>query len=250
MFPTLTQPLRSREQMREIVDDEVAWRMLFEQPLSESLEWTFRSDLVRGVVATDALIGTFAAADDPDLRQNRCFLYHVIGNGTGRWDVPVGGMGALSGALSDAARGSGVDDPSRPRGRGRVDPDRRPHGRGRVRGRRHLRRLPRARQRRPAVLARLLGRSGRRRAAPEGSQLKLNMLLSRLPRLRDPAVAPADAFAGTFHVNEGYEQLQRAFEQASRRRDPARAAVRALLPFAHRPEHPVRRAAARPGRTR
>ena len=48
VFPTLTQPLRSREQMREIVDDEVAWRMLFEQPLSASLEWTFRSDLVRG----------------------------------------------------------------------------------------------------------------------------------------------------------------------------------------------------------
>ena len=47
------------------------------------------------------------------------------------------------------------------------------------------------------------------------------MLLSRLPRLRDPAVDPADAFAGTFHVNEGYEQLQRAFEQASRGEIPA-----------------------------
>ncbi|HEY1508851.1 MAG TPA: hypothetical protein VGF93_07625, partial [Solirubrobacteraceae bacterium] len=32
--------------------------------------------------------------------------------------------------------------------------------------------------------------------------------------LRDPAVESADAFAGTFHVNEGYEQLQRAYEQA------------------------------------
>ena len=28
------------------------------------------------------------------------------------------------------------------------------------------------------------------------------MLLSRLPRLRDPAVDPREAFAGTFHVNE------------------------------------------------
>jgi phytoene dehydrogenase-like protein len=65
----------------------------------------------------------------------------------------------------------------------------------------------------PAVLSRLLGRipDG---DPPEGSQLKINMLLRRLPRLRDPHVAPADAFAGTFHVNEGYEQLQRAYEQA------------------------------------
>ncbi len=215
VFPTLTQPLRSREQMREIVDDEVAWRMLFEQPLSESLEWTFRSDLVRGLVATDALIGTFAAADDPDLRQNRCFLYHVIGNGTGRWDVPIGGMGALSGALSDAARGSGVDVRAGP---GAEVVSISTNGRaaevacasGATYAASHV--LANVA---PAVLARLLD-DPPPAPAPEGSQLKLNMLLSRLPRLRDPAVDPADAFAGTFHVNEGYEQLQRAFEQASR----------------------------------
>jgi phytoene dehydrogenase-like protein len=49
---------------------------------------------------------------------------------------------------------------------------------------------------------------------PEGSQLKINMLLTRLPRLRDPAVRPEQAFAGTFHVNEGYGQLQRAYHEA------------------------------------
>ena len=53
------------------------------------------------------------------------------------------------------------------------------------------------------------------RAAPEGAQLKLNLLLSRLPRLRDPSVAPADAFAGTFHANESYSQLQAAYAQAA-----------------------------------
>ena len=61
---------------------------------------------MRGIVLTDALIGTFAAAHDVDLRQNRCFLYHVIGNGTGDWDVPVGGMGAVTDALEAAARGA------------------------------------------------------------------------------------------------------------------------------------------------
>ena len=34
----------------------------------------------------------------------RCFLYHLIGNGTGQWRVPVGGMGAVSGAMAAAAR--------------------------------------------------------------------------------------------------------------------------------------------------
>ena len=50
---------------------------------------------------------------------------------------------------------------------------------------------------------------------PEGAQLKVNMLLTRLPRLRDPHVAPEAAFAGTFHVNESMTQLDRAYAQAS-----------------------------------
>jgi phytoene dehydrogenase-like protein len=49
---------------------------------------------------------------DPWLIQNRCFLYHLIGNGTGRWRVPVGGMGAVTGALaalSAKARKAGAE---------------------------------------------------------------------------------------------------------------------------------------------
>ncbi len=77
----------------------------------------------------------------------------------------------------------------------------------------------------PAVLDRLLGRpaSG---PAPEGAQLKINMLLRRLPRLRDATVTPEQAFAGTFHVNEGYEQLELARRQAAAGAIPDVAAVR------------------------
>jgi phytoene dehydrogenase-like protein len=41
------------------------------------------------------------------------------------------------------------------------------------------------------------------------------MLLSHLPRLRDSSVDPGAAFAGTFHVNEDYSQLQRAYAAAA-----------------------------------
>ncbi|MFX6149369.1 hypothetical protein ABTF39_21280, partial [Acinetobacter baumannii] len=49
-----------------------------------------------------------------------------------------------------------------------------------------------------AVLARLLTAGGAPTTAPEpeGAQIKVNMLLSRLPRLRDTAVAPEAAFSG------------------------------------------------------
>jgi phytoene dehydrogenase-like protein len=63
------------------------------------------------------------------------------------------------------------------------------------------------------VLNRLLGCASTQR--PEGAQLKVNMLLRRLPRLRDGSVPPEDAFAGTFHVNETYTQLQDAFARAA-----------------------------------
>src|SRR5262249_5737381 len=72
----------------------------------------------------------------------------------------------------------------------------------------------------PAVLARLLGQEPTE-TPDEGSQLKINMLLKRLPRVRDPDVPPERAFGGTFHVNEGYEQLRRAYEQAAAGRIPS-----------------------------
>jgi phytoene dehydrogenase-like protein len=54
---------------------------------------------------------------------------------------------------------------------------------------------------------------------PSGSQLKVNMVLARLPRLR-AGTDPATAFAGTFHVDESAAQLDAAFRQAASGRLP------------------------------
>ena len=90
----------------------------------------------------------------------------------------------------------------------------------------------------PATLATLRGRSTTDR--PEGSQLKVNLLLSRLPRLRS-GDNPAKAFAGTFHIDEDYSQLQTAYESAADGRPPRRTALGGLLPLPHRPVDPRRR---------
>ncbi|HMJ33700.1 MAG TPA: NAD(P)/FAD-dependent oxidoreductase [Baekduia sp.] len=222
VFPTLTEPLRSREELRAIVGDDEAWTMMFETPLGDTLARTFGDDLVAGVVLTDALIGTFAAARDGDLRQNRCFLYHVIGGGTGDWDVPVGGMGAVSGALARAALGAGAQLRT---GAEVLAIDADDEGGAEVRfveggG---AQRTVRARHvlvnAAPAELDRLRGRVPASEP-PEGAQLKVNLLLSRLPRLRDPDVTAEQAFAGTFHVNETAAQLQRAYAEAAAGRIP------------------------------
>ncbi|MEU8773743.1 NAD(P)/FAD-dependent oxidoreductase [Streptomyces sp. NPDC048606] len=218
VFPTLTEPLPTRAELRARVDDEDTWRMLFEEPLGRAVEERFADDLVRGVVLTDGLIGTFADAHDPSLAQNRCFLYHVIGGGTGDWDVPVGGMGALTDALADAARAAGAEIVTghealrlHPDGTAPVEVTfRTATGEGSVTGRTVLVGAS------PRALAELLGEAPDDSApAPEGAQLKVNMLLRRLPRLRDASVDPREAFGGTFHIAEGYEQLRRAHAEAA-----------------------------------
>ncbi|HEX2411820.1 MAG TPA: NAD(P)/FAD-dependent oxidoreductase [Solirubrobacteraceae bacterium] len=213
VFPSLLEPLPSRADLRARLGDDATWEAFVERPLGEAVEAAFADDLVRGVVLTDALIGTFADARDPALRQNRCFLYHVIGNGTGDWDVPVGGMGALTDALAAAsgaevATGAEVVAIDADAGRAVVRTDDASVSCDHV-----------VAACAPAVLDRLLGVDGG--ALPEGAQLKVNMLLSRLPRLRDGAVAREDAFAGTLHVNEGYSQLAAAFADAASGRVPS-----------------------------
>ncbi|MER5875329.1 NAD(P)/FAD-dependent oxidoreductase [Streptomyces sp. NPDC001910] len=220
VFPTLTEPLPTREELRARVDDEEAWRILFEEPVGAAVEEYFTDDLVRGVVLTDALIGTFADAHDPSLRQNRCFLYHVIGGGTGAWDVPVGGMGALTDAIAGAARGAGAVIATGHEVL-RIDTDgqaaeigyRTADGEGVVAARHVLVNAS------PQELARLTGDEPP--APAEGAQLKVNMLLKRLPRLRDTSVDPREAFSGTFHIAEGYEQLAAAHAQAASGELPA-----------------------------
>ncbi|WP_090929700.1 phytoene desaturase family protein [Nonomuraea jiangxiensis] len=208
LAPTLLEPLRKPVEIERLVGAQ-AWRDLFARPIGETVAERFRDDTVRGVVLTDALIGTFA---DPaaDLLANRCFLYHVIGDGTGDWNVPVGGMGAVSGALEAAARRAGAEIRTgaeivgiAPSGEVTFESEGREHT---VNGTRVLVNLP------PAVLDRVMGRPA---TVSEGAQLKVNMVLARLPRLKDPTVDPRAAFSGTFHINEGHDQLARAYAQAA-----------------------------------
>ncbi len=65
----------------------------------------------------------------------------------------------------------------------------------------------------PTTLAGLLGQPAP--ASTPGAQVKVNMVLRRLPRLRDRGVTPEQAFAGTFHVNETWTQLETAYDRAA-----------------------------------
>ncbi len=209
LAPTLLEPLVSREHLRLRVDALACgrvWDQVFERPIGATLQELFGNDLVRGVVATDALIGTHSSLHS--LRANKCFLYHVIGNGTGEWRVPVGGMGAVTAELERAARAAGakivtgveVTSVESDGTTARVE-----HSDGAIDTRFVLSNVA------PSVLGRLQGKEV---GDAPGCQLKINMLLRRLPELKS-GVDPRLAFAGTFHLDESYDQLETAYLESA-----------------------------------
>jgi phytoene dehydrogenase-like protein len=212
LWPTVTEPLLTRSAAKARLGDDKLWDAIFERPIGEFIEQRLSDDLVRGVVVTDALIGTFASPHDATLQQNRCFLYHVIGGGTGVWDVPIGGMGNVTGQLADVARAAGATIVTSATVTA-IESDGTVHYT--AGGDDHtavggyvLANVA------PYVLGGLMGKPAAELVRPEGSQVKVNLLLKRLPRLADSSVSPEAAFGGTVHINETYTQLSKAYDQA------------------------------------
>lgn len=206
LAPTLLEPLRDESDIKRLLGNSL-WDEFVETPLSKTLLENFNNDWIRGIVLTDGLIGTFTSANDR--LSNICFLYHLIGNGTGEWRVPKGGMGRLVEALVDRAQQLGVDlQASSEVTTIEIAQD---HVVLKVSGEQIVAKVLVAGSS-PVTIERLTGIK-----APnfrEGSQLKMNMVLERLPKLKC-GIDPNLAFAGTFHIDESYSQLERAFHQAS-----------------------------------
>jgi phytoene dehydrogenase-like protein len=207
--PYMLQPLKSASDLKSEIALPEVWKYMMERPIGEVIKERFQDDVVRGVVLTDALIGTFTSAQD--LQANRCFLYHLIGNGTGQWRVPQGGMGAFVTELNRVALLNGVEIKLDSQV---VEIDSSSNGVAVTTssgGKYIAADLLFAGA--PQTLAKLRGQ--RAPSSLEGSQMKINMLLSRLPRLKS-GVDPMLAFAGTFHINETYSQLEDAYQVAKR----------------------------------
>ncbi len=215
LAPMLSGPLLTRAQVGRRVRTELdrAAAELFDrlttEPIGEVISSRFADDTVRGVAATDALIGTDASLFGADLRANRCFLYHVIGRGTGEWLVPIGGMGAVLTTLVDRAHRAGVRivrDATVESAGESADGVQVQCADGREWSAGHLLAAVA-----PSTVMRWLGAPAPR---PEGSQVKVNLLLDRLPRLKSGA-DPEVAFAGTTHLDEGFDRLESAFAAAA-----------------------------------
>jgi phytoene dehydrogenase-like protein len=70
------------------------------------------------------------------------------------------------------------------------------------------------------VLAKFTGKPFQPNATDEGSVFKINMLLRKLPKLKAKKYTAAQAWCGTFHSDEGYEQMNASYTCASQGRLP------------------------------
>jgi phytoene dehydrogenase-like protein len=224
-WDSMLEPLVAKEEFKRRfeVDDVAreAWRSLAEEPLGYAIERYLQNDLVRGLVLTDAKIGVLTHPHDRSLLQNRCFLYHLIGNKTGEWKVPVGGMGAVARELERAARQSGAEMLTNVNllalnvsGKTRsvefeADGKKQTVDAGFL-----LVNFGRN------VLAKYLQSPYQPDDTDEGSVFKINMLLRRLPRLKAKKYSAEEAWCGTFHSDEGYQQMNVSYDQASKGRLP------------------------------
>ena len=220
-WDTMLEPLRSKNEFRRRFDvDEIhreSWRSLAEEPLGRAIERYLRDDLVRGLVFTDAKIGVFTHPHDPTLLQNRCFLYHLIGNKTGEWKVPVGGMGAVAFELERAARQSGAEMMMNVEltrihvaGSGRTVEFESDGKRQTIEARFLLVNFGRN------VLSQISSTTAIKPPPRTKARYSRSTCCCAVCRsLKSTRHDPAEAFRGTFHSDEGYEQMNASYRQAS-----------------------------------
>ena len=225
VWDTMLEPLIAKDDFRRRFSaDDVsreAWRSLVEEPLGTRDRAVFAERSGARPCFTDAKIGVLTHPHDLSLLQNRCFIYHLIGNKTGEWKVPVGGMGAVARELEQAARNAGAEILTNVglrslglAGKQRTVEFHKDGEQQTVEARYLLVNFGRN------VLARYIGQLYQPDATDEGSVFKINMLLQRLPKLKAKRYASEQAWCGTFHSDEGYEQMNASYDQACSGRLP------------------------------
>ena len=211
-------------------------------PAMPVLDRWFESPQLKGTLATDAIIGTFAPPSAPGT--GYVLLHHVMGmagGSRGVWGYVQGGMGALTQAMARSAQSLGVEiecnaevveilvENGRARGVRLAD--------GRVIEARQVASNATAR----VTFEQLVPRShvpaefhrAVQRIDYASASLKINLAVSRLPQfscMPDRAGAVGPEHRGTIHINALPEDIERGYEEARRGLTSTRPVIEMVIP--------------------
>ena len=209
-------------------------------PAKAILDRWFESDVLKGVLATDAVIGTFQPPSAPGTAY--VLLHHVMGmagGSRGVWGYVEGGMGRLSDAIASSAIDSGAEI------RTGASVDRIMTESGRAVGLQ----LESGEEIRAKSVAscvdahvtfeRLLEpselpegfRKVVRRIDYSSASMKINLALSELPDFTCcPGREPGPQHRGTIHINALPDQIERAYDDAKYGRPSERPIIEMTIP--------------------
>jgi phytoene dehydrogenase-like protein len=109
-FRDLPKWWRYRQVMRRLGGDLRAAVEMLAAPAARILDRWFESEVLKATLATDAIIGAFAAPSTPGSAY--VLMHHVMGNVGGKrgvWGYVRGGMGGLADALERASQAAGAE---------------------------------------------------------------------------------------------------------------------------------------------
>ena len=213
---------------------------LFTMSISDLLNEWFTSPEVKGLMAVNGIIGTWAGPDAPGTAY--VMMHHTIGDiGDGKmggWGYPIGGMGAVSAAIRRSAESFGAtvltDAPVERilvrNGRvvGAATSDGREFRAPIVVAATHpkltfLKHIERSELPADFVtdIERWRTRSG---------TVKINIALSGLPRFAARPDMPAEHYTGPIELAQSLEYLERAFQDAREGRAAARPFADSVIP--------------------
>jgi phytoene dehydrogenase-like protein len=106
---TWQRPSPSRRELEEALGDDELIAVAFEEPIAETLDRYLDDDRLKGAIAGQGTIGTFAGPRDPGTASIR-LMHHqgdLLGLGS-VWGYVAGGMGRVSFAIAQAALEAGA----------------------------------------------------------------------------------------------------------------------------------------------
>lgn len=228
VFRTLTEPLMSRRQMRDLITKTVPaeiWNSFVDEPLGKLIESRFETSIVKGMKLVGAICGSFTHAHDPTLLQNRSMIFHELGEceGSGSWGIPVGGWKTMLSQLINSGKKHGVAYRLRTEVKAVHPHPERPSVSFASDGKEftitcnHV--LFSAS---PKILDRLVGDGPAKDDEDLATSVfKINLMLSKLPTLKS-GVPAEEAFNGTFRFSQDYENIYDCYQSAKAGKAPAR----------------------------